>query len=810
MKTQVSYKKAIQLAILFLMLLAIVIIWPLKIIRPYYYEGDLDKEASGLVQNEGTIVQEFTATRPELSYIEFYVYNEDLQEMEDGELVYRLFDENLNKLDEKQFSVDELKIPGICKIRVRGELEVGKRYYFSLENPNTGLIFSVSDGVNLDARYAYHTYFSKIQYAIYALIVFLVGGMLLFISQKIPQRSGKEVRTDYGIRLVCSLILTMGALGLAWNVFPLRKFSTDWVNILFFETGIGLFIVVTLYGLLHKGELPERKEISVKEIAGKVPALLQILAFAGVMTGCISYVNALSMHYQQTATRTILIYFALAIIFGFSKKEVLNWYNPVYLLCAVAGSICYCMQNSADDKMFELAKGSAAVVTLWGLVILNVIRMLICHKQYHKQKISKVYMVTMVLLLTEIIRSRNTRIWPIEIAFFFGLFAFRAVGTGKTKEFLNHFVNGVFVNFIGVSIYAMLFRPFHRYIHTRYASVFHTATVAAVYDVMVLLLALARFLAVYRREKKIKAVWKELVLMGLAGAFTILTVSRTAYSTIIIVGAFALILTTIKEYKDGLLGGLKRAGICIGCNLVFFVIVYSGCRLMPAIVSQPYTYDVEWFIDSICRGEELDSERYVTVQRFFEVFADKLGIKDEPGLHPEKEQQENNGVESQENSNIQPDIVNTSEVVEMLDEFSSGRIQVFKAYLENLDWKGHETMALQDENGQMVQGHAHNTFIQAAYDFGIGAGVFFMLFCAFVCVRGLYYYMKHLGENNSLTPVIIAGAFCVSGMVEWVFQPHIPLGFAFLLVWMLLIPSQKNEQNLSDVIQKKGQNEKND
>lgn len=119
--------------IVFLMLLAIAIVWPLKIIRPNYYEGELDKESYNLVQNDGTIMQEFTVVRPELTTISFYLYNEDALEMEDGKLIYRLFDDKLVKIDEKQFQVEDLKLPGICEIKVRGQLEAGKQYFFLLK-----------------------------------------------------------------------------------------------------------------------------------------------------------------------------------------------------------------------------------------------------------------------------------------------------------------------------------------------------------------------------------------------------------------------------------------------------------------------------------------------------------------------------------------------------------------------------------------------------------------------------------------------------------------------------------------------------
>lgn len=800
MKTCIPLKRAIQSMIVFLMLLAIAIVWPLKIIRPNYYEGELDKESYNLVQNDGTIMQEFTVVRPELTTISFYLYNEDALEMEDGKLIYRLFDDKLVKIDEKQFQVEDLKLPGICEIKVRGQLEAGKQYFFSLENPNANLIYAMSDGVNLDARYEYRSYFSKGQYAVYALLAFLVGGILLVAVEKIPQKKEQIVRADFGVRLGSSILLAGGALWLAWNVFPLQKFTTDWVNILFYETGIFLFLAILLYGLLHRRETPAVSEISWKEIAGKIPTLLQIWAFAGVMGGCIEYVNALYTYYQEKAVRTTLIYFALAIIFSFRKKEILNWYNPVYLLCAVGGSIYYCLQNNADVQTFALARGTAVAATLWGFVVLNVIRILILYKQYQSQKISKIYTIAMVLLLAEMIRSRNTRIWPIEIAFFFGLLAVRMVGTGKITQFLDNFVNGVFVNFLGVSIYALLYRPFHAYHYTRYATVFHTVTVAAVYDVMVLSMALVRFLAVYNQKKSLKAAWKEWCLMGLAGAYVFLTLSRTAYLTIIIAGIFIFAMTDFFEYKDGMKALLKRIGIFFASGIIGFVIAFSGARLVPAVVSQPYTYDVEWFIASIERGEEWDSSFYVTLQRFVQIAVDKLGIMSEAEWEEFIREGESETEEDVGQGQLQEQVnVENTDISEKIEEFSNGRMQIFKDYLANLNWKGHKTVAVLDEAGNAMHMHAHNSYIQTAHNFGIGAGILFLLFCIYAGIRSIGYYFKHRGEINCLMPVSVIGAFGVSSMVERVFHPYIPLGFAFLFIWVVLIPEDEGKGGLQKV-----------
>lgn len=790
MQKSISLKRAVQSAIFFLMMLSVALIWPLKVVSGWQYEGEIDKESPSIVEQEGFLLQEFVPQREGLSYISFYIYNENIDK--EDVLIFRVYEKNneiYKKIESREIHLDKLSFPGILKVRIASELEPGTAYYFSVQNTGKELLLSKSVDESIDVRYEYSVPFSLRQYLQRGLTILFSGMLLILLTELLFYKNQKRVRIDFGLRLAAGILVSAASVWGMYAVFPGRKFSDNWVDNLFYEAGVLLFWVFSMYGLFYRREISDSEGTAFAKLKENLPGVLQAAAFAGTMLGCVRYVNALNGYEQKLARNTVLIYFALAVICSYAKKEIVNWYNFVYLIPAMGMAVHYCLKHNDHIEHWNVAKGSAAVAVLWGLVVLNTIRMLIKNKI---RKVSIVYMLALLLLFGEMIRSRNTRTWPVEIAVFWGLFAVRVAYTGSVKQYLYNFSNGVFIHFIGISIYAILYRPFHYYHYTRYSGVFHTVTMTAVYMAMVLMLAMIRFLEVYKKEGCLKKAWKELWIMGMAEAFLLLTISRTGLLAAVILCPALLVITAVVEFRDGIKGLLKRTALFIGAGASFFVLIFTACRIVPAVVGQPFTYVIEWFEGSVRPGEEWDSGWFVTVPRFFGVTEARISYQSEAD---EITTQHGNETDSQSNGTETTEAVQKQPVVEKNTDYSNGRFDIYKAYWKALNWKGHDSLSLVKENGEEIM-HAHNSFIQVAYDFGIGEGIYFLVFCIFAGVKSIFYYFRHKGEETGLVPVMILATFGICGMVERVFFPYISLGFAFLFVLVLFIPAEKKKEQM--------------
>ena len=792
MKTKISLKRAIQASVLILVFLSLISVWPMKLVRPWQYLGDANEDSTSIVAEEGTILQQFIPVNDYLRTISFYVYNEDLTE---AAVYVRLFDCNLNVLDYSEITLNSKNTPGLCTVSLRGDWKGGEIYYFSIECPGTELLISRQDGVNLDVRYGYRVFFTRMQYLLIGFGLFLFGAGVVLVTELIfRKKKERKVDTDYVLRLPAAVLVTGASLFAAYHVFT-GRLASELTDVIFYEIGIALFLTFSLYCLFHKRPETEERVISFTECIAKLPGILQSLAFAGVMLGCVRYVNALYLYGQKTASNLTLACFALAILCSFTGKELFNIYQLVYVVLASVSGIIYCIGQNTDVESLTIARGTVIVWFLWGMILLNVLYHIgksIREKKHVLKKVSPVYTVMLLLLLLVFIRNRNGKTWPVVLLLLWGLFACRVLFRDGREQYLSSFVKGVFIHFTGISIYAWLHRPFHFYMHTRYSGVFHTVTSAAVYDSFVLVLALGVFLLKYAKTKKLSSCLTEIWVLGLSAGFLLLTASRTGLFAAGIVGFLLWIVTSFTEYKDGILRAFLRLGIVAVITAGFFVGTFTACRIIPAVCSDPMTYEIEWFRDSIKKGEEWNSFRYVTVRKFLAVFDAKLTYYDKKPI-PTGEgtvQKSDNGSDY-----YSPELTDEKEGIGGNADYSNGRMDIYKKYLSLLDWKGHKDVSVMGDNGKMIA-HAHNAYIQVAYDFGIGAGIYFLIFCVVFGIRSILYYRTHRGETAGIIPVTIIGIFGVCGLVEWVMLPYIPTGFALFFVLTLLVPKIKETKEL--------------
>mgnify|MGYP006922442532 CR=1 FL=1 len=87
------------------------------------------------------------------------------------------------------------------------------------------------------------------------------------------------------------------------------------------------------------------------------------------------------------------------------------------------------------------------------------------------------------------------------------------------------------------------------------------------------------------------------------------------------------------------------------------------------------------------------------------------------------------------------EVIEDLSVYEKTEEYANGRMDIFRAYLEQLNLTGHEEMGAILPNGELAV-HAHNIYLQVAYDHGIVVGVVFLFVGAAAFVQGCIFYKK--------------------------------------------------------------------
>ncbi|MDD6490753.1 MAG: hypothetical protein PUG54_00775, partial [Firmicutes bacterium] len=208
------------------------------------------------------------------------------------------------------------------------------------------------------------------------------------------------------------------------------------------------------------------------------------------------------------------------------------------------------------------------------------------------------------------------------------------------------------------------------------------------------------------------------------------------------------------------------------------------------------------------RGRKLNSVEFMRVGRFIDVFAEKVfgipeGTFDIYGEIAEYERLQSGevsadcGVSENETIPIQG-IKDSSQLVASVDyvpeeadedkqDYTNGRLDIFRSYIEQLNMTGHEEMGATLKNGEIAT-HAHNIYLQVAYDHGIPVGIVFVLVGIITLFMSLkYFHKKKDGAAYAALPSVVTISVAVAGMVEWIFHLSNPCGLVLMLVITPLI-----------------------
>ena len=108
-------------------------------------------------------------------------------------------------------------------------------------------------------------------------------------------------------------------------------------------------------------------------------------------------------------------------------------------------------------------------------------------------------------------------------------------------------------------------------------------------------------------------------------------------------------------------------------------------------------------------------------------------------------------------------------------DISNGRFEIYRSYLENLNMTGHPKMT----NENTISSHAHNIYLQVAFDCGIPVGILFFTWIGFTIIGALLGYVRFAGTADRkeraqaascIMMLSVAVGFAVVGMFDWAFH----------------------------------------
>lgn len=839
MNKVINSRQAICGTVWLICLCIIIALWPLRLVTEKVVSGSNRQMSmqSGAITEEYVVEQMFVAQYDHLENIRVFLLNESAGE----EFNFILRDASRNILMQQIISTDDMKeMPGFCTIRVNQETEVGKEYYYAIQGISTDFYVAFEDTEtsgtiyngtlyygnvedtehNIITEYEYKIPLRKGRTLVCDALLVLLGAAVTFVTGKYygkrPDKNRLLTVETVWKRAASPVILVAAAVSVA-AVWPCKLFSPYAENNLFFIAGILITAGILLYGVCHK-RLHKSSDMGLSVLRERWTDYLQIVFLALAVQAGVHYMNGLYEIHHMIAYREMLVYFGLAVIATYKRRELFNWWNLVYLVIAVfAGYSYYQKQLISPDMVMPGTEEGVQVVklTVWagviaGIVILNTVYGIVHSvngwrkgKRSGGRRFSIWYGVVLAVFFVLLLVFRNTRGWPVYLVCAFTLYYVRVAVWEKRERLLSNICNGILLHFLASAGYCLLHRPYMFYQYYRYPFTFHTVTICAVYLALVVCAALVKLLDAYRREQKLSCIWKELTVFGISAVYLLFTLSRTGYLAVAVM-AFMLMPVVCLDMRKRIKSLLVAAGMMAAAVLICFPAVFTAQRLIPAVAAQPETMEIEELPDEILHDRDLDSNYYMTVRRFLHVFQSKvLGIPEEECINQYKtvkdDRKSDNGYYADNTLLREENLTNDkmlvassdfsgSEISEQEEEqisdaeaYTNGRLDIFRLYYANLNREGHNDMYITLPDGNLIV-HAHNIYLQTAYDFGVPVGIVFVLFGAATLIQSAVYYKRRKNDRVcSALPLALLLLFAVAGLTEWIFHPCNPIAFCLLL-----------------------------
>lgn len=741
---------------------------------------------------------------------------------------FEMFDEKAHSICHVIRKIpDDFKTPGMIRIPTAVNVTRGGFYTYTIkgidseiflgyeEHMNTSNPFcfaSVYDGVELEQYNTYASYHYGVSFntwqntVIYIILALVAFGGCRLISYCFFKGTAKE--KEYSVlrmeRVLGTLIIVLLSAILLYMVFPGKVFGTFVSDYIFYDAGItilALYLLCVLWsnhsgiGLIPTG----------KSIQKNISRWLQPICFAGALWQCYEYWNGLYDIFHEYAVRKMLCWFILAIIVTFSRKELFNLINLAYLIVSAIFGYFYVSPHIGvqdEDLLFKL---NAQIIILGGIAIVGIIRGLVDGIRNHRlNRVRKSYLVFTILLFLGMSIFRNGNVWVTVTWVMLLMLTLRMLSWRDFSSLSMNICHGVICNYVFTVGYCLIHRPYRAFYFYRYGMLYHTVTVTAEYLTLVIAVALVLFIRRFHAisvnnehvDKNSKlllftAMWKEVLLLGSALSYMIFTLSRTGFVAIV-----AMLIVLLAIYVIGMRTGMKAIidsfrifVFAILSGIILFATTFSFTRIVPALVNEPVCSDIELDGWQVEEGTAPDDERYINLDRFIYCAREKLfGISDENGKEQEIEEKELAFENMARDMMLLTDETTTGDVEqasEGIEQFSNGRIDLFKRYIAAWNLTGHDEMGVPMADGELAV-HAHNSFLQAIHDFGLIAGLYVVIFGICTLIYGVVVFRKVSGKDMYalMTPAIVVG-FTAAGMTEWMFHICNPVGWT---LFMCVVP----------------------
>lgn len=401
------------------------------------------------------------------------------------------------------------------------------------------------------------------------------------------------------------------------------------------------------------------------------------------------------------------------------------------------------------------------------------------------------FVIEAMLLLMQL--SVHESLWPLWFLVYFGCFYLIGIREELEESFLQGMLAGLAIWFFVQQTLAFGFRP---YDYPRYRGLYSGETQNGLFY----MIAFCTFTGLWFWLRKRKAfwLWKVLCFLLSAGSIglLILTGGRSSLLGAAAAAALSYLLYDMIVCKSFL--HWIWQGILLGaCCVLLFPAAYGCVRYLPTILHHPVWFEGEYASWRVHSDDPWDSEKYITFQqtvnfnvgRILKMFGIEFRLEDDgvslttPLTLRARAAEMGEPGSSAENPLFFEDEDYTSPM--------GARRTIYYYYGTHLNWRGHskEQAGFYYGPGPTYSHHAHNMFLQFAFDYGILPGALFLVWSVVCLVR-----LISRRDLTGIIGVVFFTAIIVYGLGEMaVTTGQITLVMMFILYYFAM---QKQERKL--------------
>lgn len=447
---------------------------------------------------------------------------------------------------------------------------------------------------------------------------------------------------------------------------------------------------------------------------------------------------------------------------------------------------------------------------VYGLVVIRMLYLYIAEREKPKMNwpMFAVWLFTMVWMV--VVQPETT--WQLSILLYFAPFYLTNFKEKDLNNLYTGLAEGIIIGFLIVQGWALMHRPYDT-MDFRYAGANFNCNINALFYCGVYSALLCKWYQMKLRRRHILLRIPIILLAGVVVSLTVFTGGRTALITEGLITLIFLVFQAMARKRRKILEFLLDGVILCGIILLCFEPTFKLVRYLPAIVDKPVYVDGENIETKIQQGDSIDDEKYVEFEEMLEENFGRilwfLESEEEereevskndfnllwllgPALKVEASSWEEVYWYPEDTIYMEPGCDSRHPILlpEEYNDYVKIRMAIWQYYFKELNLTG----VREETEGPWITMymqaiHAHNFFLQMAYEFGWPVGVLLIFLSIQLYNKALF----GIGERKSgawyyrlFVTLSYATVMVVFGILEmnWVFG-YLSFTMFFLVQYLL-------------------------